>query len=101
VAIGDPTSVGEEKLDEEALKQVAEISKGKYFFAVDLVQLEGIYTELDQLETRKAETVSYRPRLDLFHWPLALIAVLFLLYHLMMAIVSAKKKTSIELKPHA
>jgi Ca-activated chloride channel family protein len=101
VAIGDPTSVGEEKLDEEALKQVAEISKGKYFFAGDLVQLEGIYTELDQLETRKAETVSYRPRLDLFHWPLALIAVLFLLYHLMMAIVSAKKKTSIELKPHA
>ena len=92
LAIGDPVSVGEEKLDEEALKQVAEISRGMYFFASDRDRLEGIYTELDRLETRKVETVSYRPRVDLFHWPLALIAVLFLLYHLTMAIVSAKKK---------
>jgi len=92
VAIGDPASAGEEKLDEEALMRVAEISRGKYFFAGDRNQLESIYTVLDQLETRKVETVSYRPRADLFHWPLALIAVLFLLYHLTMAIVSAKKR---------
>jgi Ca-activated chloride channel family protein len=84
VAIGDPSAVGEEKLDEEALKQVAEISNGKYFFAADREQLEKIYTELDRLTTCKVETVSYRPRLDLFHWPLAAIAVLFLGYHLMM-----------------
>jgi len=92
VAIGDPASVGEEKLDEEALKQVAEISRGKYFFAGNRDQLESIYTVLDRLETRKVETVSYRPKVDLFHWPLALIAVLFLFYHLTMAIISAKKK---------
>lgn len=96
VAIGDPTSVGEEKLDQEALKQVAEISKGKYFFAGDREQLEGIYTELDRLETRKVETVSYRPRLDLFHWPLALIAGLFLLYHGVMAIRSSRKKLNVQ-----
>jgi Ca-activated chloride channel family protein len=84
VAIGDPSAVGEEKLDEEALKQVAEISHGKYFFAADREQLEKIYTELDRLTTRKVETVSYRPRLDLFHWPLTAIAVLFLGYHLIM-----------------
>ena len=91
VAIGDPASVGEEKLDEEALKQVAEISRGKYFFAGDRDQLEGIYTELDRLETRKVETVSFRPKLDLFHWPLALATILFLLYHLVMALVSLRK----------
>ncbi len=91
VAIGDPSTVGEDKLDEEALKQVAEITEGEYFFAGDREQLEGIYAELDRLETRKVETVSYRPRIDLFHWPLALIAVLFLSYHLMILVVSGRK----------
>lgn len=91
VAIGDPASVGEEKLDEEALKQVAEISGGAYFFAADRDRLEGIYTQLDRIETRELETVSYRPRVDLFHWPLGGIAVLFLVYHLAMAMTGARK----------
>ena len=91
VAIGDPSTVGEDKLDEEALKQVAEITEGEYFFAGDREQLEGIYAELDRLETRKVETVSYHPRIDLFHWPLALIAVLFLSYHLVILVVSGRK----------
>jgi len=93
VAIGDPTSVGEEKLDEEALRQVAEISGGKYFFAGDREQLEGIYTELDRLETRQVETVSYRPKTDLFHWPLALIALLILLYHSLAWLGSRRSRT--------
>jgi Ca-activated chloride channel family protein len=91
VAIGDPSTVGEDKLDEEALKQVAEITEGEYFFAGDREQLEGIYAELDRLETRKVETVSYHPRIDLFHWPLALIAVLFLSYHLVILVLSGRK----------
>ena len=95
VAMGDPAAVGEEKLDEQALKQVAEISRGKYFFADDRQQLESIYTELDQLETRKVETVSYRPRRDLFHWPLAAIAVLFFAYHLIQAIRISERKLTI------
>jgi Ca-activated chloride channel family protein len=70
VAVGDPTTVGEEKLDEAALQGVARTTGGKYFFAGDREQLEGIYTELDRLEARKVETISHRPRLDLFHWPL-------------------------------
>jgi len=70
VAVGDPTTVGEEKLDEAALQGVASTTSGKYFFAGDRDQLEEIYTELDRLEARKVETISHRPRLDLFHWPL-------------------------------
>jgi Ca-activated chloride channel family protein len=62
VAIGDPTSVGEEALDEEALEAIAETSGGQYFFAADRDSLEGIYETLDRLETRKVETISHRPR---------------------------------------
>ncbi|MGB5987821.1 MAG: VWA domain-containing protein [Desulfobacterales bacterium] len=94
VAIGDPAAVGEEKLDEEALRQVAQISKGEYYFAGDRDQLEEIYADLDRLETRQVETVSFRPRRDLFHWPLGLIAVLFLVYHGLLATGRFSRATS-------
>ncbi len=72
IGVGDPTSVGEEKLDEEALKSVASITGGRYFHAADREELQGIYTELDRIDTREVETATYRPRIDLFHWLLAL-----------------------------
>lgn len=70
VAIGDPTTLGEEKLDEEALRGVAESSGGSYFFAGDRNELAGIYDQLDRIETRKVNVISYRPRNDLYYWPL-------------------------------
>ena len=86
VAIGNPEAVGEEKLDEEALRTVANQTGGRYFFGANREELEGIYVELDALETRKVETASYRPRRDLYHWPLGAALTLGLTYHLMMAI---------------
>ena len=79
VAMGDPKTVGEEKLDEDALKATAEAAGGQYFFAADREQLEGIYAELDAMETSEVEVVSYRPRSDLFFWLLgpALLLSLF------------------------
>ena len=68
---GDPTTSGEEALDEEALNAVASISGGRYFHANDREELESIYAEIDQLDTRETESTSFRPRRDLFHWPLA------------------------------
>jgi len=70
VAIGDPTTVGEEKLDAETLRALARNSGGAYFFAADRNQLMGIYDELDRIETRQVKVVGHRPRLDLFFWPL-------------------------------
>jgi len=75
VAIGDPTTVGEEKLDQDTLRDVAQTSGGSYFFAADRQQLAGIYDELDQIETRQVKVISHRPRRDLFYWPL-LVALL-------------------------
>ncbi len=77
VAIGDPTTAGEEKLDEETLQAVAKTAGGSYFFAGDREQLEGIYQELDNIETRDIQTVSHRPRLDLFFWPVLFALLLY------------------------
>lgn len=78
VAIGDPTTAGEDKLDVPTLKEVASTTGGRYFFAADRKQLAGIYDELDQIETKKIQTVSHRPRHDLFQWPLAAALLLSL-----------------------
>jgi Ca-activated chloride channel family protein len=50
-------------IDEETLKQVADITGGKYFRATDTDSLANVYAEIDQLEKTKVEAdhfVDYR-----------------------------------------
>jgi len=80
VAIGDPTTAGEDKLDEQSLRDVAKTAGGSYFFAGDRKQLENIYNDLDKIETRQVKTVSHRPRQELYYWPLAAALLVSMLY---------------------
>lgn len=79
VAVGDPQAAGEDKLDEAALKEVAGTTGGGFFRALDRTQLADIYRRLDEIETRRIDTVSYRPRRDVYWMPLAAALVLTLL----------------------
>ena len=81
VAIGDPTTVGEEALDEEALRDVSEVTGGDYFLAMNREEMAGVYEQLDKIETRDVETVSHRPRRDLYFWFLATALLLSLAAH--------------------
>jgi Mg-chelatase subunit ChlD len=81
IAVGDPKAAGEEKLDEQALKDVASATGGMYSHASDRASLAKIYDELDAIRTRPVETVTHRPRRDLFFWPLGAAIILTLLYH--------------------
>jgi len=71
VSVGDPRAAGEDALDVETLKRVAATTGGLYAHASDLEQLEAVYRRLDLLEMRKAQTVTHRPRRDVYWWPLA------------------------------
>ena len=71
VAVGDPRAAGEEALDVGALKAVATTTGGMFAQAADRQQLAEIYRQLDQLETRKAQTITHRPRRDVYWWFLA------------------------------
>ena len=104
VAVGDPATVGEEKLDEAALREVAGTAGGSYFFAADRAQLVGIYDELDKLETRQVRVISHRPRRDLFHWPLLAALVLSLLEKTLLVFrqsrISAPRKSPASVRVH-
>jgi Ca-activated chloride channel family protein len=71
VAVGDPRAAGEDALDVDSLKEIAAATGGLYSQANDRDQLEEIYRKLDQLETRKAQTISHRPRRDVYWWVLS------------------------------
>jgi Ca-activated chloride channel family protein len=80
IGVGDPTATGEELLDEATLTEVAAATNGRYFYAADREQLTEVYTELDRIDTRDIEAETFRPRRDLFHWPLGAFLALGLVY---------------------
>jgi Ca-activated chloride channel family protein len=86
VAVGDPAAAGEEQLDEEALRAVAATTGGRYSHANDRAALTDIYTQLDALRTHEVQTISHRPRRELFHWPLGVGLLVSFAYHLAWAV---------------
>ncbi|QDT56553.1 von Willebrand factor type A domain protein [Caulifigura coniformis] len=89
VAVGDPRAAGEEKLDEQSLRDIATTTGGLYSHAADRNSLKQIYARLDAIRARPVETVSHRPRRELFYWPLAAAMLVTLAYHILLAWRSA------------
>jgi Ca-activated chloride channel family protein len=83
VAMGDPTTVGEDRLDTETLDAVAKSTGGQSFLALDRRELSGIYAQLDEIETREIRMVSHRPRRDVYYWPLGVALVASLAFSLL------------------
>lgn len=67
-------------LDEISLRQIANITEGEYFRARDIESLEEIYSKLDELEPIEREDRSYRPRRELYFWPLLIGTAIIMLY---------------------
>lgn len=89
VGIGDPNATGEDKLDPATLEKIAETTGGRNFLGGDQTALADIYTLLDQITPANQKTLSWQPRLELFHYPLGAAILLVLAYHLLMWIISA------------
>lgn len=63
-------------LDEETLLKIAEMTGGRYYRATDTETFRKIYAQLDELEPIERKQQQWRPRTDLFYWPLS-AALLF------------------------
>jgi len=55
-------------LDEEMLKQLADLTGGQYFRAKSSQELTAIYQVINELEPVEQETRSFRPTKALFYW---------------------------------
>ena len=59
-------------LDEKTLSKIADMTGGRYYRATDTDTFRKIYAQLDELEPIERKQQQWRPRTDLFYWPLAL-----------------------------
>jgi Ca-activated chloride channel family protein len=63
-------------LDENTLVKIAESTGGRYFRARNADELNNIYMLLDKLEPIEKDKQFFRPRSELYYWPLALALLL-------------------------
>ncbi len=59
-------------LDENTLVKIAESTGGRYFRARNTDELDNIYMLLDKLEPVEKDKQYFRPRSELYYWPLSL-----------------------------
>ena len=65
-------------LDENALRQIADTTGGRYFRARDVAEFAEIYDELDRLEPAETDEAGFRPVTEYFFWPLSASVLLAL-----------------------
>lgn len=76
VGVGDPQASGEDRVDLDALQDIASRTDGQYFFADDEAALAEVYQRIDDLNPRIVDTQTYRPKESLAHYPSGLALVL-------------------------
>ncbi|MNE49203.1 von Willebrand factor type A domain protein [compost metagenome] len=86
VGIGDPQASGEDKVDLQALENIARTTAGRFFRADDRSALAQVYATLDQITPHTVKTFSHQPKRDLFWWPLGAALLLLALSHGLAAI---------------
>lgn len=98
IGIGDSKATGEAKVDTATLQKVADTTRGRYFFGQDQAALTQIYTTIDQLTPQNQKTLSWRPKRELYYYPLGGAVLLVLGYHLVMLIVVSLRRSGRRLK---
>lgn len=91
VAIGNPENTGEYAIDTTTLKEIANITGGKFYYAWNSEKLADIYTQIDKLKPKEVKEITHRPKFDLFIYPLFAVLLLLMGYGLILFIKSARE----------
>ena len=70
----------EVEIDEPVLKEIAEITEGRYFRATDKNSLEEVYKEIDKLEKDKISVIEYQVEIPEKFYNFVLLGLLSLLF---------------------
>lgn len=78
IAIGDPSAVGEEKVDLAVLEKMSDITQGASFQALDSEELKQVYNDINTMEPELFDSISFRPRTSIHHYPIIIIVLIYL-----------------------
>ncbi len=78
IGVGDPNGSGEDRVDLDALKDIANRTGGGFFFADDRDGLEQVYAQIDAQTPRTTDSTTFRPSHSLAAWPMGLALLLML-----------------------
>ncbi|UWQ89636.1 VWA domain-containing protein [Rhodobacteraceae bacterium M382] len=62
IGVGDPKGSGADKVDLDALEDIAKRASGAFYYATDGKGLSEIYDEIERLNPRITETVNFQPK---------------------------------------
>lgn len=88
IAIGDPTTSGENALDVDTINTIAQVTGGKAFFALTPSDLKQVYQQIGKHEAALYESFTYQPELQVHYVP---VIILLINYLLMFVFYSCKK----------
>lgn len=69
-------------LDEKTLTEIATLTGGQYFRARNQDEFQKIYQKLNLLEPIDSDFLEFRPKKDLYFWPLSLAIIMLFLFSL-------------------
>ncbi|WP_271899184.1 vWA domain-containing protein [Candidatus Phyllobacterium onerii] len=95
IGIGDPAATGEDKLDTASLQKIATDTGGRYFFGGDQARLQDIYNELDRITAEDQKQLSWRPRIELFYWPLGAAIVVMAAWYILTGLAGLARRRSL------
>lgn len=72
IGVGEVNATGADRVDLDALQNIADLTGGSFFYADDQAALGEIYARIDKQNPRKVETLSFRPKESLTWMPLGL-----------------------------
>jgi Ca-activated chloride channel homolog len=84
IAIGNPKATGQDKVDVGLMRSITETTGGQFFLGQDQKQLAEVYATLDRITPKNYKTQSYRPKRQLYMFPLGLAVLVLLAYQVVM-----------------
>ena len=72
------------------MNSIADATGGNAYQALDRVELEQAYRDIAELEPEEHETLSFRPRISLHHYPLGVAMGGYLLFFMLMTLRSRR-----------
>lgn len=94
IAVGNPQATGDELVDMDVMNLVAQSTGGSAYQALDRGELAQAYADIARLEPEIHETLSFRPHHSLYHYPLAIAVMGYLLFFSLMSVRSQWRRRS-------